>query len=199
MPFDATPQFGRPGSGPWLEGKLLIAMPDMSDPRFRKTVIFMCAHSPSGALGIIINKYAGDLRLSELLEQIGLQCATEMADQPVQLGGPVETERGFVLHSRDFFLDEVTLPVSDQIGLTASVEVLRAIADGKGPVQSVVALGYAGWGPGQLEAEMQANAWLHCDGDSDILFSPDMGAKWDMALAKLGVDPSSLSGQSGHA
>lgn len=199
MPFDAIPQSRRPDGGPWLEGKLLIAMPDMSDPRFRRAVIYVCAHSPSAALGLIVNKYAGDLTLSELLPQIGLECAPEMADQPVQLGGPVETERGFVLHSRDFFLDEVTLPVSDEVGLTASMEILRAIADGKGPVQSVVALGYAGWGPGQLESEMQANAWLHCDADSTILFSSDMGAKWDMALAKLGVDPSSLSGQSGHA
>lgn len=198
MPFDATSGRGR-GFGGSLEGELLIAMPAMGDPRFARTVIFVCAHSPDGALGLIINKHAGEIFFPQLLAQLDMKCAPGTEHIRVQLGGPVETERGFVLHTDDYLLKDVTLPIANHVGLTTSLDILRDIAQGRGPRRCVVALGYSGWGPGQLEFEMQANAWLHCNADHELIFSPDLADKWPRALAKLGIDPANLSRDAGHA
>lgn len=200
MPFDATPGGGGGGwSGPSLTGKMLIAMPVMGDPRFQRTLIYMCAHSPDGALGLIVNKHAGQISFSDLLEQLDMKCGPEAGQIRVQLGGPVETGRGFILHTDDYRLENVTMPVRDHIGLTTSIDILRDMADGKGPRRAMVALGYSGWGPGQLEYEIRANAWLHCNADPDLIFSNDMETKWPRALALLGLDPGKLSGSAGHA
>jgi len=198
MPFDTTPQRRR-GFGGSLEGEMLIAMPNMGDARFRRTLIYMCAHSPDGALGLIVNKHAGEIFFPDLLAQLDMKCAPGTEHIRVRLGGPVETERGFVLHTDDYLLDGVTMPILNHVGLTTSLDILRDIAEGKGPEKCAVALGYSGWGPGQLEFEIQANAWLHCEADLDLIFSPDLEAKWPRALAKLGIDPGNLSGAAGHA
>ena len=198
MPFDATPGGGG-GSGPSLAGKLLIAMPSMNDPRFRRSVIYMCGHSPDGALGLIINKHAGQISFPDLLEQLDMKCAPGTGHIRVQLGGPVETGRGFILHTDDYFLDGVTLLVKEHVGLTTSQDILRDMAEGRGPKKVLVALGYSGWGPGQLEYEIRANAWLHCDADTDLIFSTSLDTKWDAALARLGINPGNLSGESGRA
>lgn len=199
MPFDATPGGGSGWSGQSLEGKLLIAMPSMGDPRFKRTVIFMCAHTPDGALGLIINKHAGQISFPDLLAQLDMKCAPGAEDIRVQLGGPVETARGFILHTDDYFLKDLTLRIKNQVGLTSSLDILRDMSVGKGPQRCLVALGYSGWGPGQLEHEIRANAWLHSNADQELIFSPDMDAKWLLALAKLGIDPANLSGGAGHA
>ncbi len=197
MPFDATPGGG--GGGPSLAGKLLIAMPNMGDLRFRRTVIYMCAHSPDGALGLIINKHAGQISFPDLLEQLDMKCAPGTEHIRIQLGGPVETGRGFILHTDDYFLKGVTMPVREHVGLTTSMDILRDMAEGRGPQKVLVALGYSGWGPGQLEYEIQGNAWLHCNADTDLIFSTSLEGKWDAALAKLGINPGNLSGTSGRA
>ncbi len=199
MPFDATPGGGGGWSGPSLTGKMLIAMPSMGDPRFRRTVIYMCAHSPDGALGLIVNKHAGQISFPDLLEQLDMKCQPGTEHIRVQLGGPVETGRGFILHTDDYTLKNVTMPVRDHVGLTTSVDILRDMAEGRGPVRALVALGYSGWGPGQLEYEIRSNAWLHCDADLELIFSPGLEKKWATALAKIGIDPASLSGESGRA
>ncbi|MSP43851.1 MAG: YqgE/AlgH family protein [Alphaproteobacteria bacterium] len=200
MPFDATSDGGSGGGGgPSLTGKLLIAMPSMNDPRFRRTVIYICAHSPDGALGLIINKHAGQISFPDLLEQLDMKCAPGTEHIRIQLGGPVETGRGFILHTDDYFLDGVTLPVREHVGLTTSLDILRDMAQGRGPQKALVALGYSGWGPGQLEYEIRANAWLPCDADSDLIFSASLDTKWDAALARLGINPGNLSGDSGRA
>jgi len=196
MPFDVTPGGG---GGPSLAGKLLIAMPNMGDLRFRRTVIYMCAHSPDGALGLIINKHAGQISFPDLLEQLDMKCAPGTEHIRIQLGGPVETGRGFILHTDDYFLKGVTMPVREHVGLTTSMDILRDMAEGRGPQKVLVALGYSGWGPGQLEYEIQGNAWLHCNADTDLIFSASLEGKWDAALAKLGINPGNLSGTSGRA
>ena len=152
----------------FLEGKLLIAMPGMSDPRFEKSVIFMCAHSGEGAMGIMINRAVDGLHFRELIEKLELTVTPATPDLPVLYGGPVETGRGFVLHSGDYDFADSTMPVSDGVSLTATVEILRAMGEGKGPQKAIFALGYAGWGPGQIEDEIRANGWIHCDNDSRI-------------------------------
>jgi putative transcriptional regulator len=189
----------------YLDGQCLIAMPGMRDQRFQRTVVYMCAHSDEGAMGLVINRPAPDLRLPELLIQLGIVDAAnpiriETTDDAMQVlrGGPVETGRGFVLHSSDYFADASTLPIDDSICLTHTVDILRAIATGDGPRQAVLALGYAGWGAGQLENELQSNGWLHCEADADLLFGADLEAKYQMALSKLGVDPGQLSSTAGH-
>jgi len=196
MPFDATPGGG---GGPSLAGKLLIAMPNMGDLRFKRTVIYLCAHSPDGALGLIINKHAGQISFPDLLEQLDMKCAPGTEHIRIQLGGPVETGRGFILHTDDYFLKGVTMPVREHVGLTTSMDILRDMAEGRGPQKVLVALGYSGWGPGQLEYEIQGNAWLHCNADTDLVFSTSLEGKWDAALAKLGINPGNLSGTSGRA
>jgi putative transcriptional regulator len=190
----------------YLNGKLLIAMPAMSDPRFERSVIYLCAHSAAGAMGLVINKRLSNVTFADLLQQLGLaeQAAPEVKKSaapkstPIHFGGPVEPGRGFVLHSADYRQDETMLVGSD-FGLTATVDVLKALAAGQGPKHSLVALGYAGWAPGQLDAEIQANGWLHAPADDAIVFAPDDDAKWPLAVRKVGIDPGMLSSDAGHA
>jgi putative transcriptional regulator len=171
----------------YLDGRLLIAMPVMGDPRFERSVIYMCAHSSEGAMGNIIQK-ADQIKLPENAETM-----------QVLKGGPVDTGRGFVLHSSDFFIKDATLNIDEGICLTATVDILKAIAKGTGPKHAILALGYAGWAPGQLENEIQHNGWLHCDADPDLIFGDDVDDKYLRALRKIGIDPGMLSNEAGHA
>lgn len=192
--------------GSYLDGQLLIAMPVMEDERFARSVIYVCAHSSEGAMGIIVNRPAGSIDFPELLVQLDI---IEKADQiklpetaetmKVLKGGPVETGRGFVLHSSDFFIKDSTLPIDDGICLTATVDILKAIARGAGPKHAILALGYAGWAPGQLESEIQDNGWLHCAADDDLIFGSDIEEKYRRALHKIGIEPGMLSNEAGHA
>jgi putative transcriptional regulator len=182
----------------YLTGQLLIAMPTMPDQRFQRTVIYMCAHNADGAMGLVINRLFGSITFPDLLEQLGIDSPGSAANMRVHFGGPVESGRGFVLHSTDF-VREGTMQVDDKIALTATVDILRAIADGRGPKHALLALGYAGWGPGQLDTEMQANGWLNAPADDRLLFDRDLDSKWERAIAKLGVSLSMLSGEAGHA
>lgn len=183
----------------FLGGKLLIATPMIGDPRFDRSVILMCDHSDEHAMGIIINKPVSGLRLPELFEQLGVESDASAPDRAVMLGGPVERDRGFVLHSDDFAADGSTLPVSEGIGLTATKDILEAIASDHPPRRSVLALGYAGWGPGQLEDELTANAWLVAEPDETLIFGDGNEDKWEQALAIIGISPEHLSSLSGHA
>lgn len=178
---------------------MLIAMPSMGDPRFEKAVIYLCAHSEEGALGIVVNRRANSINRKDLLSQLQIECEPEREAEPVHFGGPVETGRGFVLHSTDWTMPEATLEVDGVICMTATVDVLKAIAAGAGPRRSMIALGYAGWGEGQLEGELRDNGWLTCDGDEEIIFGDDDASKWTAALAKLGIDPMMLSASGGTA
>jgi len=193
-----------PNSG-YLDGQLLIAMPLMTDRRFARSVIYMCAHSAEGAMGLIINQRAAHISFAELLGPLSIPGAGQEAleaaivDMDVHVGGPVETGRGFVLHSADYFADDATLPINDGVCLTATVDILRAIVLGKGPDRAILALGYAGWRAGQLESEIAANGWLHCAADLDLLFDRDLEQKYPRALSKLGIDPSHLVSEAGHA
>jgi putative transcriptional regulator len=180
-----------------LTGQILIAMPQMGDANFARTVVFLCAHGEDGAMGLVVNREADSIDFDDLLQQLGIDDYTIDAIT-IHHGGPVETGRGFVLHSRDYFQDG-SVPVTDTIAMTATVEILRAIAEGGGPRKRLLALGYAGWEAGQLEGEIQANGWLVAEADDDILFSLDLEEKWQRAMAKLGVDPAALSGAAGHA
>lgn len=188
-----------------LDGHLLIAMPSMADPRFARSVIYVCAHSSDGAMGIVVNKLVPEISFRELLVQLEI-VESDGAALPgavdairVHRGGPVETGRGFVLHSSDFFLETATLPIADGICLTATLEILRAISAGRGPSRAILALGYAGWAPGQLESEIQANGWLHGPADKAILFDADIDSKYERALAKIGIHAGMLSTDAGHA
>jgi putative transcriptional regulator len=190
----------------YLDGQCLIAMPGMSDARFARSVIYLCAHSEDGAMGIVVNKPASDTHFPELLVQLDVIPPDEAIRLPSQAeklkvlrGGPVETKRGFVLHSSDFFLESATLPIDDGICLTATLDILRAIALGSGPENAVLALGYAGWGAGQLESEIQSNGWLHCAADHELLFDDVLETKYERALHKLGIDQAFLSKDAGHA
>ncbi len=182
----------------YLEGQMLIAMPGMEDPRFQRTLIYMCAHSGQGAMGLVVNKVMSNVTFPDLLEQLGIRGSGPERDVRVFFGGPVEQSRGFVLHTSDYMQD-ASLVINEDYSLTASIDVLKAIADGTGPDKCLMALGYAGWAPGQLEAEIQANGWLHVPADTDLVFGPDHDAKWPAAVAKLGIDLSLLSGEAGHA
>lgn len=182
----------------FLTGQLLIAMPSMSDPRFERSVIYMCAHTEAGALGLVVNRLAERMQFAELIEQLGIPAGPGVNDIMVHLGGPVEQGRGFVLHSADYVRDN-TLAVTGDVALTASVDVLAAIADGRGPRRSLLALGYAGWGPGQLESEITDNGWLHAPADEDLLFNASVDHKWHQAIRKIGLDVSMLSSTAGHA
>jgi putative transcriptional regulator len=188
-----------PASNESLGGQVLIAMPGMTDPRFRRSLVYLCAHTDEGAMGLIVNKHADDLKLKDLFEKLEIPVGEPIAATPVHFGGPVETGRGFVLHSADYDSGESTLQVDPQVSMTATVDILHAIAENRGPSRSIVALGYAGWSPGQLEEEMRANGWLACEPDEDLLFGDDEATKWDRALAKIGVDPAMLSSWGGHA
>ncbi len=181
-----------------LTGQLLVAMPAIGDPRFERTVIYLCAHGPEGAMGLVVNRLLDNLTFPDLLRQLNID-ADGIDDRiEVHFGGPVDSGRGFVLHSADFQQDS-TMVVDDEIALTATVDILRAIADGRGPFRSMLALGYAGWGPGQLDGEILANGWLSVPADSDLVFGPDQDSKWERAMAKVGIDPLLLSGDAGHA
>ncbi len=192
--------------GNYLDGQMLIAMPGIGDPRFERTVIYLCAHSADGAMGIVVNKGADNITFPDLLgrleivaEEEQIRLPEELQNMPVQIGGPVETGRGFVLHTTDYYATESTLSVDEGIGLTATLDVLKAIAGGHGPRKALLALGYAGWGPGQLEGEIQGNGWLHCDADDVLVFDATLDERYEKALAKIGVDPALLSSSAGHA
>lgn len=182
-----------------LAGQLLVAMPGMGDPRFDRAVIFLCAHSEDGAMGLIVNKPAEDVRFSDLLDQLSISPAPDTRDVRVYSGGPVEHGRGFVLHSADYTSNRSTLRVNDRFGMTATLDILEDIARGFGPAQSLLALGYAGWAPGQLEDELGRNGWLTCAAAPEIVFSRNDGGKWGAALRSLGVDALMLSADAGRA
>ena len=182
-----------------LTGKLLIAMPGMGDPRFEHSVVYMCAHSDDGAMGLIINKPAPELNFNDLLEQLDIPQSEDSKKIKVNFGGPVENGRGFVLHSADYNGNASTLKVSDSVGMTATLDILEDISRGCGPSSAFLALGYAGWGPGQLEGELQHNGWLTCDAPLDLIFDPDATTKWERALGILGIDPLLLSSTGGRA
>ena len=182
----------------YLTGQLLIAMPQMSDPRFAHAVIYVCAHNADGAMGLVLNKGVEKPSFPDLLKQLKIEPAENADPIHVMFGGPVETGRGFVLHSADY-LQDATLLVDHQVGLTATLDILKDIAVGGGPRHKLLMLGYAGWGPGQLDAEIQANGWLNAPADEALIFDHDLDTKWERALAKLGVDGAMLSGDAGHA
>ena len=190
----------------YLDGQMLIAMPAMNDERFARAVIYVCAHSTEGAMGIVVNHPAANIKFPDLLVQLEvipaverIQLPTRAEDVKVLKGGPVETGRGFVLHSADFFIENSTLPIDEGICLTATLDILKAIARGNGPASAILALGYAGWAPGQLEQEIQQNGWLHCAADPELIFGTDTETKYEKALRKIGIDLGMLSSEAGHA
>ena len=189
----------------YLDGQLLLAMPVMSDPRFSRSVIYMCAHSEDGAMGLVINQRASHISFPDLLSKLNIVPSTaegisdDVRGMSIHVGGPVETGRGFVLHSSDYFVNDATLPIENGVSLTATIDILRAIAAGNGPNRAILALGYAGWSPGQLESEIQANGWLNCPADPELIFSTDIESKYPRAMAKIGIDPSHLVSDAGHA
>jgi len=196
---------GAPQRG-YLDGQMLIAMPSMRDERFARTLIYICAHSSEGAMGIVVNQPAANINFGDLLVQLEVIQDADLIQLPrragaiqVLKGGPVEPGRGFVLHSSDFFIENSTLPIDDGICLTATLDVLKAIAKGDGPNSALLALGYAGWKPGQLETEIQENGWLHCSADRDLIFGGDLVHKYERALRKLGIHAGMLSSEAGHA
>jgi putative transcriptional regulator len=182
----------------FLTGQVLIAMPAMADPRFAQSIIFMCAHTPEGAMGLILNRPLARPSFEELLRQLQVVPVPPARQIRLCAGGPVENGRGFVLHTADW-IGEGSLRVDDTLALTASLDVLKAIAEGGGPRECLLALGYAGWGPGQLDREIQQNAWLSVPADETLLFDAGFDTKWRRALAKLNVDPLLLSDSAGHA
>jgi len=182
-----------------LTGQLLIAMPGMSDPRFEHSLIYLCAHSDDGAMGLIVNKPSADVSFGNLVDQLSIDSPEDVSDKRVHFGGPVELGRGFVLHSPDFRSEMTTLNVDDGFAMTGTLDVLENIALGTGPKQHLVMLGYAGWGPGQLESEIAANGWLTCDASPDLVFQADDAAKWEGALGSLGITPLALSAEGGRA
>jgi putative transcriptional regulator len=186
------------GSDFYFTGQLLIAMPGMQDERFYKTVIYLCAHSDDGAMGLVLNQVIKGLSFPGLLEQLGIDGGVSDRSVPIHFGGPVESGRGFVLHSNEYQQD-ATLEVDGDISLTATVDILKAIARGRGPKHSLLALGYAGWGPGQLDDEIRANGWLQAPADMDLIFDDDQVDKWERSIAKIGIDPGMLSDEVGHA
>jgi putative transcriptional regulator len=183
-----------------LAGQLLIAMPGMQDLRFARSVVYLCEHTEKGAMGLVVNKYFDPaLTVPELMSRFGIESDRGNKPAQVHFGGPVEIGQGFVLHSVDYVEENHTHLVAGNLALTATLEILRAMGRGKGPRRSLVALGYAGWGAGQLDAEMQANGWLNVAADEEIVFGNDLDAKWQRALAKLGIDLLALSDEAGHA
>jgi putative transcriptional regulator len=190
-----------PASGPWLTGQMLIAMPGLAGSTFARSVIYLCAHTPDGAMGIVLNQPLAAPSFEDLLNTLGIQPLPPARTIRLHSGGPVDNGRGFVLHTTDW-KGEGSLVVDDRVALTASLDVLKAIAEGGGPEQGLLALGYSGWGPGQLDQEMQQNSWLCAPvtpEDLGLLFDSDHTSKWTRALARLGVDPTLLSGAAGRA
>lgn len=182
-----------------LTGKLLIALPGMGDPRFVNAVVLICAHSPEGGMGLIINKPTSDLSMRELLDQLSITPGEDLRNLPVHFGGPVEHGRGFVLHDAGYVSAISTLDVSEDFAMTATLDILEDLAEGRGPAKAMIALGYAGWGPGQLEAELAQNGWLTCDADPDLVFATKDARKWETALDRLGVSALMLSSDGGRA
>lgn len=193
------------GGEGYLEGQLLIAMPLMTDRRFARSVIYLLAHSNEGAMGLIINQQAPNISFRELMKQLSIATPDDEEVPPaaseirVHVGGPVDTQRGFVLHSPDYCAEDSTLSIDASVSLTATVDILKAMADGRGPSRAILALGYSGWSPGQLETEIHANGWLHCPADPELIFARDLDSKYERALSKIGIDPSHLVSQAGHA
>lgn len=185
------------GDSPF-RNQLLVAMPCMQADAFTRSVIYVCAHSPAGAMGIVVNQQLQAVAFKDLLTQLNLPHSELRMDPIVHFGGPIETGRGFVLHSTDFMRED-TVRINDHIGITGTVDILRAIAEGTGPNKSIFALGYAGWGPGQLDAEMHANSWLTLPADDDLIFNTDLSSKWERAMTKIGINPLNLSFETGHA
>lgn len=184
----------------FLSGRLLIAMPGIEDPRFDQALVLVCAHTPEHAMGITLNRPLDGVTVSDLLDRLGVRTTIQIEPQLVLAGGPVERERGFVLHTDDFRAPDSTVPVAEGVSLTATRDVLQAMGDpAVRPRRSTLALGYAGWGPGQLEREIRENVWLTCDADERLVFGDDYAEKWNRALAKLGVSAATLSSQSGSA
>jgi putative transcriptional regulator len=190
----------------YLDGQFLIAMPGMQDTRFARTVVYICAHSPDGAMGIMVNQAAPQITFRDLLVQLNIipegpeiRLPDTADHMVVHRGGPVETGRGFVLHSADYFVENSTLPIDDHVSLTATIEILKAIALGTGPRSAMLALGYAGWAPGQLESEIQSNGWLSCPASPELIFDGNLDQKYERALAVIGIDPARLSSEAGHA
>jgi putative transcriptional regulator len=181
-----------------FSNKLLIAMPGLQDGFFNKSVIYLCAHSAAGAMGIVINQPLPEVGFRDLLKQLHLPQSELRVEPVVHYGGPVETGRGFVLHSTDFIRED-TVQINDHICVTGTIDIIQAMAEGKGPHKSIFALGYAGWGPGQLESEIQQNSWLTVTPDEELLFNTSLPKKWERALKKLGVDLATLSIEAGHA
>jgi len=198
-----TPRKRKARGEGYLEGQLLVAMPVMTDRRFARSVIYMCAHSAEGAMGLIVNQRAPHIGFRELLKQLKIApdkgILLAQAEMDVHVGGPVETGRGFVLHSSDYYAADSTLAIDEGVSLTATIDILKAIAAGKGPDKAILALGYAGWKPGQLESEIAANGWLHCPADLDLLFDRNLEQKYERAMSKIGIDPSHLVSEAGHA
>jgi putative transcriptional regulator len=201
-----SPRPPQQGKGGFLDGQLLIAMPGMLDDRFSRAVIYVCAHSDEGAMGIVVNRPAERVDFPQLLVQLkvigpdeAIQLPEEASSVLVLDGGPVDTGRGFVLHSNDFSIANSTLPIGGGVSLTATVDILQAIARGSGPDQAVLALGYAGWAAGQLEAEILHNGWLSCPADPSLIFNTPLNLKYERALRKAGIDLGRLSSDAGHA
>jgi putative transcriptional regulator len=182
----------------FITGSFLVAMPSMRDPRFTRTVIYMCAHTQDGAMGLVINRLVGSLSFPDLLEQLNIAQATAGEDIRIRNGGPVETGRGFVLHTADY-LEDATLRIGNEVGLTATLDILRDIASGSGPKRRLLALGYAGWGPGQLDQEIQSSSWLCVPADQDLIFDDRLDDKWERCIGKIGVDYRLLSSAAGNA
>lgn len=182
----------------YLEGQLLLAMPGIGDPRFERAVILLCQHSPEGAMGLIINRPFQRLSVGELLQQLEVEPGEEYDNTLVHAGGPVEPSRGFVVHSNEYEQPS-TLKITDQISLTATLDILRDMAQHRGPKRSLVALGYAGWSPGQLDKELTRHGWLSCPASEAIVFDAPMDQKWSRAMSSIGIDVRMLSGEAGHA
>ncbi len=182
-----------------LAGRLLVAMPAMADPRFRRAVIFMCAHSEDGAMGLIVNMPTREIRFGDLLRQLDIKFDKRCGEIPVHYGGPVEYGRGFVLHSPDYGQNESTLDVDGEFAMTATLDILQDISRGAGPASCMLALGYSGWGPGQVESEIRANGWLICDASRDLVFPNDHESVWNAAMDQIGIDPRMLSSAGGNA
>ncbi|MEL6609097.1 MAG: YqgE/AlgH family protein [Pseudomonadota bacterium] len=195
----SQPRSDAPEDGTDLTGQLLIAMPGMSDPRFDKSVIFLCAHSADGAMGLIVNSPAPGISFADLLGQLAIDPGAAVPEVPVMFGGPVEHGRGFVLHSGDYGSNASTLEVSGGIAMTATLDILEDIAHGRGPAKRILALGYSGWGPGQLEGEIADNGWLTCPANADLVFASGEDDIWVSALRTLGIDPLLLSADAGRA
>jgi len=182
-----------------LAGKFLIAMPGMQDPRFAHSVILMLSHGPGASMGLIINKPVADVAFSALAAQVGIKGNEDLREVPVLFGGPVEAGRGFVLHGSDWTSSAGTMEVTPGLAVTATLEAIDELAHGRGPGLAMMVLGYAGWGAGQLDAEIARNDWLTCDADAEIALHVDMGRRWSAALSRLKVDPVSLSAAAGRA